>query len=185
MVGTRQLAVILFAAALPLAACSGKDKEATKADAAPVEGGVVRNETAPVQPAVQRAPEQVAIQSQPGPDGSQVDLLKVAVTGDILTVTMRCSSDKSYNTETFKIGNISVVEDATSQRLSVLRDNAGTAMVSNFDRGSSPEYDSMRAECGSRPGVIWAKFPAPAATSPTVSINFPGVAPFDGIAVAR
>lgn len=184
MLGPRHLAVILVAAALPLAACSGKKDQATT-DAAPASGGVVRTETAPAEPPVQRAPEQTAIQSQPGPDGSQVDLLKVAVTGDILTVTMRCSSDKSYNTEVFKVANISVVEDATSQRLSVLRDNAGTAMVSNFSGGSSPEYDSMSAECGTRPGVIWAKFPAPAATSPTVSINFPGVAPFDGIPVGR
>lgn len=146
---------------------------------------MTRTETAAPEAPPTRAPEQTPIQSQPGPDGSQVDLMKVAVTGDILTVTLRCSSDRSYNTETFRVANISVVEDATAQRLSVLRDNAGAALVSDFQRGSSPENDLLRVNCGSRPGVIWAKFPAPAPSSPTVSINFPETAPFDGVPVAR
>lgn len=185
MSGSRYFAVLLLSAALPLAACS-KEESKTETATTTTTGGVVRTETpaAPEAP-VARMPEQAVIQSQPGPDGSQVDLIKVAVTGDILTVTMRCSSERSYNTESFKISNISVVEDATAQRLSVLRDNAGAAMVSNYVRGAGPEHDSMQGDCGSRPGVIWAKFPAPAASSPTVSINFPGVAPFDGIPVAR
>lgn len=189
MIRSCQLTALLLVAALPLTACSGgKDEGDARVEAAPASAptmGVTRTEAPLAETPVQRAPAQAALQSQPGPDGAQVDLLKVAVTGDILTVTMRCSSDKSINSESFKISNISVVEDATAQRLSVLRDNTGAAMVSNFNRGSSPEYDQLGADCTTRPGVIWAKFPAPAATSPTVSINFPGIAPFDGVPVGR
>jgi hypothetical protein len=124
-------------------------------------------------------PAQVAIQSQPGPDGSQVDLMKVAVTGDILTVTLRCSSDEKINSESFDVQKISVIDDATSQRLGVLKDNAGEWMASNVGG------NSLNTECEIKPGVIWAKFPAPPATSKTVSINLPKVGPFDGIPVTR
>ncbi|WP_426162829.1 hypothetical protein [Sandarakinorhabdus sp. DWP1-3-1] len=139
----------------------------------------------PAEPAVRPMPAQVALQSQPGPDGSQVDLLKVAVTGDILTVTMRCSSEDRHNTEMFRIADISVIDDTTSQRLGVLKDNAGNALVSKFSKGPQPKYDYMSAQCEQKPGVIWAKFPAPPLTSKTVSINFPEVAPFDGVPVTR
>jgi hypothetical protein len=186
---SRHLAALLLATTIPLAACSRQEDDAAKAAPeaaqAPATGGVVRAETPAPEAPVQRMPAQTPIQSQPGPDGSQVDLMKVAVTGDILTVSMRCSSDQSFNSESFQISNISVVEDATSQRLSVLRDNAGVAMVSDFNRSSGPEHDQLGAECGKKGGVIWAKFPAPSPSSPTVSINFPGVGPFDGIPVTR
>lgn len=185
MPGLRPFALVLMAAALPLAGCGKKESAPTEATQTAPAGGVVRSETPTPEAPVQSMPTQAVIQSQPGPDGSQVDLLKVAVTGDILTVTLRCSGDREYNTESFRIGNISVVEDATSQRLSVLRDNAGVAMVSDYHKAGTPEADTTQTNCGKRPGVIWAKFPAPAASSPTVSINFPGVGPFDGIPVAR
>ncbi len=78
-----------------------------------------------------------------------------------------------------------MIDDATSQRIGVLKDNEGNAMVSNLNRSSSPENDNMMVDCTSKPGVMWAKFSAPPATSPTVSISLPGVAPFDGIPVQR
>lgn len=181
--------LLLALTALGLAACTSQAPEADNAPAASSEakGGVTRTEVAAEDagPAVQPMAAMNVIQSQPGPDGAQVDLLKVAVTGDILTVTMRCSSEERINTESFRIEDISVIDDATSQRLGVLRDNAGNALVSKFNKSSSPKYDSMFASCAQKPGVIWAKFPAPPATSKTVSINFPEVAPFDGIPVTR
>lgn len=183
----------LLAAVLPLGACSDADSERTQKASATEDGtastsGVTRAEIAastPPEPAMQPMPAQVAIQSQPGPDGAQVDLLKVAVTGDILTVTMRCSSEDRHNTEMFRITDISVIDDATSQRLGVLKDNAGNALVSKFNKGAQPQYDYMSAQCEQKPGVIWAKFPAPPSTTKTVSINFPEVAPFDGVPVTR
>lgn len=183
----------LLTAALTLAACSGAESDADKEasarqDTAAPTGNVTRAEVAssePSEPAVQPMPAQTPIQSQPGPGGSQVDLLKVAVTGDILTVTMRCSSEDRNNTEMFRIADISVIDDATSQRLGVLKDNAGAALVSKFTKGAQPQYDYMSAQCEQKPGVIWAKFPAPPATTKTVSINFPEVAPFDGVPVTR
>jgi len=175
------------AAVLALAACTAKEKPTQDDTAGAATGGVIRDEakaepeTSPVTP----MPAATVIQSQPGPDGSQVDLLSVKVTGDILTVTLRCSSPERYNRESIRVAQVSVIDDATSQRIGVLKDNEGNAMVSNLNRSSSPENDNMMVDCTSKPGVMWAKFPAPPATSPTVSISLPGVAPFDGIPVQR
>ena len=175
------------AAVLALAACTAKEKPTQDDTAGAATGGVMRDEakaepeTSPVTP----MPAATVIQSQPGPDGSQVDLLSVKVTGDILTVTLRCSSPERYNRESIRVAQVSVIDDATSQRIGVLKDNEGNAMVSNLSRSSSPDNDNMMVDCTSKPGVMWAKFPAPPATSPTVSINLPGVAPFDGIPVQR
>lgn len=178
----RKVSAAAFVAILiPLAACEVRDRsEAQNATATTAAvPGVTREEVAPPEVPVTPMPAQAAIQSQPGPDGSQVDLLKVAVTGDILTITMRCSSDQRINTESFKVDDISVIDDATSQRIGVLKDNQGNWLASNVS-GSG-----IMAGCETKPGILWAKFPAPPASSRTVSINLPEVAPFDGVPVTR
>ena len=153
------------AAVLALAACTAKEKPTQDDTAGAATGGVMRDEakaepeTSPVTP----MPAATVIQSQPGPDGSQVDLLSVKVTGDILTVTLRCSSPERYNRESIRVAQVSVIDDATSQRIGVLKDNEGNAMVSNLNRSSSPENDNMMVDCTSKPGVMWAKFTAPPA----------------------
>lgn len=178
----RQISVMAtVAAGLALAACSPGEEQAAPEEAATASGaGVTREEVAAPEPERPAAmPAQAAIQSQPGPAGSQVDLLKVAVTGDILTVTMRCSSDEKINSESFDVQKISVIDDATAQRIGVLKDNAGNWLASNVNG------NFLGTSCETKPGVIWAKFPAPPATSRTVSINLPEVAPFDGVPVTR
>ncbi|KGB52975.1 hypothetical protein FG91_03154 [Sphingopyxis sp. LC81] len=172
---------LLAATGIALAGCDVSETPSTPDTAGAPEAGVTREAVTAAQDEapVARMPAQVAIQSQPGPDGSQVDLMKVAVTGDILTVTLRCSSDEKINSESFDVQKISVIDDATSQRLGVLKDNAGEWMASNVSG------TSLNTDCEIKPGVIWAKFPAPPATSKTVSINLPKVGPFDGIPVTR
>lgn len=181
MISSRASLCILIAA-LPLAACQVRSDDPAKqaANTSSASDGVARVETpAPDQPPVVTMPETVVIQSQPGPQGAQVDLLKVAVTGDILTVTLRCVAPEKYNTKLFKLDEVSVIDDATSQRIGVLKDSSGKWMASALTG------DNMTVPCTTPPGIMWAKFPAPPATSPTISINLPGVAPFDGVPVTR
>ena len=170
------------ALALSLVACDVSPKSATSDDkaAAASEATVTRERVMPQEEApVARMPAQAAIQSQPGSDGAQVDLLKASVTGDILTITLRCSSEEKINSETIDVRKISVIDDATSQRISVLKDNAGNWMASNVTG------NSIGTQCEVKPGIFWAKFPAPPATSQTISISLPDVAPFDGVPVTR
>lgn len=142
-------------------------------------GTVIRETPAAVEAPVTPMAPQTAIQSQPGPDGSQVDLLKVAVTGDILTVTLRCSGTEKINSEAFGLKDISVIDDATSQRIGVLKDGEGNWLASKV------AGNAIMTDCTIKPGVFWAKFAAPSAGAKTVSINLPEVAPFDGIPVTR
>lgn len=172
--------------AMLLAACGGGEQTTASTEpaatetAAPAEsGGVTREVAEPAEPAVAPMAAQAAIQSQPGPDGSQLDLVSVKVTGDILTVTMRCSSPDRVNTESIDLDDVSVIDDATAQRIAVLKDNDGKWLA------SAVSGDNAMVSCEQRPGVFWAKFPAPPATSRTVSINLPGAAPFDGVPVTR
>jgi flagellar basal body L-ring protein FlgH len=174
---------LMAAAGIGLAGCNVSDAPPSD-DAATTttasDTGVTREPMAAPEPApVARMPAQAAIQSQPGPDGAQVDLLKVAVTGDILTVTLRCSSDQKINSQSFNVDKISVIDDSTSQRLGVLKDDKADWMASNVSG------NFLRTDCEVKPGIFWVKFPAPPVTSPTVSINLPEVGPFDGVPVTR
>lgn len=141
--------------------------------------GVTREEIAPpLEPVAPPAPP--AIQTQPGPKGAQVSLNKVAVTGDILTVALSFSGGECCTyTPVDKVG---VIDDATSQRLGVLKDNAGNWMA-------APIYSNnreIRVEASKEsPAQVWFKFPAPPPTSKTVSITIPEVAPFDAVPVTR
>lgn len=175
-----KLCAILGVAILPLAACS--QAPAPTNNASDNSSGSVIRETqasAVEEPPVTALQAPAVIQSQPGPDGSQLDLLKVAVTGDILTVTLRCSSTEKYNSESFSLKDISVIDDATAQRIAVLKDNDGNWLASNVTG------NGIMTDCTVKPGIIWAKFAAPSASAKTVSINLPKVAPFDGVPIAR
>lgn len=182
MTRSRLLYCIAFAA-FPLAACDGPKGPATPEPGATFNaspGAVVnREEVKPAEPPVTPMAPVTVIQSQPGPDGSQVDLLKVAVTGDVLTVTLRCTGPEKYNSKSMALDKISVIDDATAQRIGVLKDNDGKWLASNV----SGNY--LGTACEAKPSIFWAKFPAPPATSKTVSINFPEIAPFDGVPVTR
>lgn len=171
------------ATGLALAACTVKEepRNETTTAAAPTEPamGVTREEV----PAPTPTPgpvEEAAIQTQAGPRGNRVALNRVAVTGDILTVSMTFSGGNDCCVH-IPVEEVSIIDDATSQRISVLKDNLGKYMAAPLESGGR----SVGPESFKSPSVLWFKFPAPPATSKTVSIAIPGVAPFDAVPVTR
>jgi hypothetical protein len=131
----RPLTTGAIAAMLLIGGCSkgpdvGSQTAATDNATAAADGGVTRNVVEPT-PTPTPAPAPVAIQTQPGPNGNQVALNRVAVTGDILTVALTFQGGKccAY----IDVDQVSVIDDATAQRISVLKDNAGkwTAVLMN------------------------------------------------------
>ncbi|MDO8902560.1 MAG: hypothetical protein Q7V15_14530 [Phenylobacterium sp.] len=179
----------LFGAAcvLLLAGCGGRDEPAEPVDpvaeAAAARAAPSTLAAQTTSPPVQ-GPVAGAIQTAAGPDGAQVDLTRVRVTGNVLTVEL------SYR----PVGNatqwvyldadeVSVIDDTTSQRYGVLRDDANQWMAAPLQSASRDRLSVQLR--GGRPGVVWFKFPAPPASSPTVSINIPNVSPFDGVVVQR
>ncbi|RSX17627.1 hypothetical protein DAH96_16130 [Sphingomonas koreensis] len=123
---------------------------------------------------------QAAIRTEPGPQGSQVALNKVAVTGDVMTVQL--SYTGGTGSQYLKVDDISVIDDASARQLGVLKDASGKPLAAPLSSGSR---DNLSFALGRSPQIVWLKFPAPPATSKTVSINLPGVVPFDGVLVTR
>jgi hypothetical protein len=139
-------------------------------------------------PAIERpeavAPAESAIATQPGMKDSQWSLTKAKVTGNLLTVqfTVRASQEGGLS-EDLPLDQISVIDDATSQRYSVVKDQSGQPMVS---RANTVNNKLLRVEVSSKgTGIVWLKFPAPPATSSTLSISIPQVGAFDGVAIQR
>lgn len=178
----RSNGLVLIASTLALAACGDRAAQPAAdnetAEAAPATSGVTREAVEP-EPAPAPPPAPAAIQTQPGPEGAQVALNRVAVTGDILTVALSFSGGEccSY----LPIEEVSVIDDATSQRIGVLKDNAGQWMAAPLYNGKEVRVEGSKTS----PSQVWFKFPAPPATSKTVSITIPKVAPFDAVPVAR
>ncbi len=177
------LKTLPIAALLPLVACSvaPESNQATSATTAPVEtsaSGVTRAEVTP-SPTPTTALAQAVIQTQPASSGTQAALNKVAVTGDVLTVQLTYTGGTA--SQVIDAGKVSVIDDANARQLGILKDNAGKWLAAPL-AGSG---DDLIFSSGRAPVIVWFKFPAPAATSKTVSINIPGTAPFDGVPVTR
>jgi hypothetical protein len=182
----RRYGLMAVGTALALAGCGGQkpaENVATPQEASvPADsgGGVTREQITP-SPTPTPTPSAAAIQQQPGPYGSQVSLTRAAVTGDVLTVQLSYDGGKPYWSY-IPVDRVSVIDDATSQQLSVLKDGQGNPLAAPL----GTDGKQVRAATGQgSPSVVWFKFPAPPATSRTVSINIPEVGPFDGVPVTR
>ncbi|MCR5888291.1 hypothetical protein LRS06_11045 [Hymenobacter sp. J193] len=183
--------VVVSALALSLAACS--QEKATETTTAPVAAeapaaapaapaaGVERAETA-----APAAPATAALATQPGPKGTQVALTKARVIGDILTVELQASlpanADSNVETVRADIDQVSYIDDATSRKYNVLKDQSGLYMALPLDYSKKSVAADARK---SGPGIMSFRFPAPPATSTTISLSLPGVGSFDGVAIQR
>ena len=180
----------MLVALVLLASCGqagpNENSDAATGDATPIAvdpasttGSVVRDTA---QPASAPAPVAPPIQTQQGPDGVRVDLTRAAVTGDILTVQLAyiAPGDESFS-DYFPAEEVSVIDDATSQRYGILKDQSGAWLAAPLFVTKNIRPSAQKGETA----IVWMKFPAPPATSPTVSVNIPKVGPFDGVPVSR
>jgi glucose/arabinose dehydrogenase len=177
--------VMVAVIAAALAGCSGQDAAEQATAPAPeataaADAGVVREEIAPA-PTPTPAPMVAAIQTQPGPRGYQAALTRATVTGDILTIALAFTGGKCCAHP--DVDEISLIDDATSQRIGVLKDNSGKWMAGPMS--ISKRQLNIGNGSGDAPTQVFLKFPAPPATSKTVSLTIPEVAPFDAVPVTR
>jgi hypothetical protein len=165
------------------------DPTPQKTDSQAVESrGVIRQTPTPQSPATTSPPDRFkAIATRPGSGGLEVDLTDVAVSGDVLTVSLRYRNmTHRYATVRFPIEEVSIIDDATSRRYGVLRDQSGQYIAAPLYRESSVKLTVKSQK--QIPGiyeVAWFKFPAPPPEAQTISINVPKVAPFDNIRIQR
>lgn len=129
-------------------------------------------------------PAGATLATRSGSQGLEVDLVRAGVTGDIFTAELR------YRNPTDKpvvllipIDEVSYIDDASSRRYSVVKDQAGVYMAAPLNPMKKTLLQT--AVMPKKSETVWFKFPAPPAGSRTVSINIPQVGPFDGIQVQR
>ena len=125
------------------------------------------------------------LQTQMGVNGmTEADVVKAQVSGNVLTVaiTFRNTSDKPVHLRgdpaTFYF-----VDAAGKNKYLVLRDSAKRWLA-----GPLTAYNNTRFEVGIPPkgrALIWLKFPAPPADSPTINLTTPFTLPFDNLKVRR
>ncbi|MCS4534661.1 phosphoribosylglycinamide synthetase [Neisseria montereyensis] len=176
-----------------ISSISGGDKEAPKQEqtAVPPSSGenLIRSEeTVPQvsQKATVAMPETTPIQTQEYGDGNMVHLTKARVVGQILTVEFlfvpKRKPDGSYRYVSYetKLDNVSYIDDAAAQKVSLLQDEAGVYMASPL---ASNKTEIRIYENG--PIKMTLKFPAPPPSTPSISIDLPQIGSFDAIPVSR
>jgi hypothetical protein len=101
----------------------------------------------------------------------------------VLTVQLSYTRPGTTDGKTvrFPVDQVGVIDNTTSQRLGVLKDGTGRWQAAPLNSSS----DDINFYLSDQAMVVWFKFPAPPATSPTISLNVPDVGPFDGVPVTR
>lgn len=127
-----------------------------------------------------------AIQTKALGNGT-IHLMKAKVVGAILHVEFVAvphkKADGSYSSlsiSTHKLKNFDYIDEATSKKVTLLQDEDGKYMADPL----SGTGDALLVS-GSQPKTLSLKFPAPPETSPTITIDFPGVGAFDSVPVSR
>jgi phosphoribosylformylglycinamidine synthase 2 len=139
------------------------------------------------EPAVpQQDPAAQAIESKPFGEGT-LALTKAKVVGQILNVEFIFTPPKKPNGD-YKFTNVhsgelkdfAYIDETTSKRISLLQDENGKYMADPI--GGAGRNIGLT---GTTPKIIALKFPAPAETTPTITIDFPGAGSFDSVQVSR
>lgn len=127
-----------------------------------------------------------AIESKPFGEGT-LALTKAKVVGQILNVEFIFTPPKKPNGD-YKFTNVhsgelkdfAYIDETTSKRISLLQDENGKYMADPI--GGAGRNIGLT---GTTPKIIALKFPAPAETTPTITIDFPGAGSFDSVQVSR
>jgi hypothetical protein len=144
-------------------------------------GGGVRQTPARPSRAVLSEPKVIA--TRQGPNDLEVDLTRIGFTGDLMTIEMRVRNpaNKQITFQGFRLEKVSVIDDATSRRYGVVKDQSDNYMASP----SSGGYIEGQHIDGGGYSLMWFKFPAPPPSTQTISITIPTINPFDGIRLQR
>lgn len=156
-------------------------QEASKPNPAASSPALVQEPAAP-----QQDPTAQTIESKPFGEGT-LALTKAKVVGQILNVEFIFTPPKKPNGD-YKFTNVhsgelkdfAYIDETTSKRISLLQDENGKYMADPI--GGAGRNIGLT---GTTPKIIALKFPAPAETTPTITIDFPGAGSFDSVQVSR
>ncbi|PIE54231.1 MAG: hypothetical protein CSA35_06710 [Dethiosulfovibrio peptidovorans] len=122
------------------------------------------------------------LQTQYGPDGIEVDLIRCKVSDNVLSVAflVRSTTEKSVSVD-FDIEAVHYL--ANNKKYHVLKDEKGNWLSGpqNLRGGGSRIY----LESSKDSKIVWYKFPAPPEDVKKIQINSDEIMPFDDVEVQR
>ncbi len=123
-----------------------------------------------------------ALQTQYGPDGIEVDLIRCKVTDNVLSVAflVRSTAEKGVDVD-FHIEAVHYV--ANNKKYQVLKDDKGNWLSGpqNLQSGGTHVYLSS----SKKSKIVWYKFPAPPQDVTKIQLNVDEIMPFDDVEVQR
>lgn len=177
---------------LTLAGCTKKEPAETSTEATSSTAKTENIQVNDTKPTETQATSQTTftptyIETKAGANASTVHLVSAKVVGQILSVELNVEPPKpnqSYDVLSIEIplDQVSYIDDATSKKVGLLKDDAGMWMVSHQ---INPEYPNRLKDTLYKPFPLNFKFPAPSAEAKTVSINITNLASFDGVPISR
>lgn len=162
---------------------SGSKKEtavvSTDSSSSPSSTVIVEEVEKPTEPA--KADPIQAIASKQISQGL-LQISKAHVTGSILTIEMILdNTEKKIVDFNIPAEDIFYIDDATSKKISLLKDDSGRVMLSP----TNSDGNRLRFTGTDNPVIINLKFPVPPADSKTISLSFGEFGSFDGMPITR
>ena len=128
------------------------------------------------------------IDTQYGPDGIEVHLLKVSEANNVLTVSFMLDNTSGDKVKFVSMAIENVLYTTTDTKYPVLKDVDGKYLASTitYDEGAvngfifavhASQYKSLSLKDGAKK-VGWIKFEAPNADDWPIEVSLPGVSPF-------
>jgi hypothetical protein len=131
---------------------------------------------------------QPVIQTQYGPDGMVVDLVRAKVSGKVLSVVFAFHTDGDNRPDiTYDIANVYYIDNTESKKYHVLKDEKGIWLSGPFgkDLGKKDTYNTYVSLRKGDNKIVWYKFPTPPESVSHIQILLPGISPFDDVEISR
>ncbi len=125
------------------------------------------------------------LQTQYGPDGIEVDLIRCKVSDKVLSVAflVRSTAEDASVTVDLNVDEVHYV--ANNKKYQVLKDDKGKWLSGPKNRNDGSTHLYMASPKKSDSKIVWYKFPAPPEEVTKIQINLDGISPFDDVEVQR
>jgi len=129
------------------------------------------------------AQEVLETQSHDTLDGVEVDLLKVDVRNNIVTLRFKVRNTATATQSwQFNFENCYIIEETSQKKYFPLKDSDGLYIAGPvFDKNNGGRFWFDLMPGGTK--SIWIKFPEPTDSPETITVFLPGVSPFEEVSL--
>lgn len=136
---------------------------------------------------------QTVLQTQYGPDGMEVDLVRAKISGKVLSVVFAFRNvGKDSAKVQYYIADVHYIDNTESKKYHVLKDEKETWLAGPIEfvrQHSGGKWNKIAVtnvylNTGEKK-IIWYKFPPPPDGVTHIQINLPDISPFDDVEITR